>query len=408
MSHRVVRADFAGEADLLRAVRAVRQRGARVVDVYAPYAVHSLDEALGWRPSRLTWACALCGGSAALFMLWFQLWTTGVNWPVNVGGKPLNSLPAYLPVVFEAMVLGGAVGTVAAFFFVARLWPGRRAAPPSARVTDDRFRLIVAQGEMTYDLDAIARTLVEQRGDPVVQDVWPPAAPPAAADPADARRRPVWVPVALGVIVAVLLLAAWMTQRQFTRPHLEYMPTMRRSIPWVPQGPEVTALTIAFPAGTLARDAYPLDYQATAEDAQRAARELTNPFSADDPAALDRGRTVFTNFCIACHGVEGAGDGPVPLRGFPPPPPLTADKSRALADGEIFHIISYGLRLMPAHRHQLSRADRWKVLLHVRALQHAAAAAAATTEPAPASAPESTTSPPAATNVAPPESAGSP
>ena len=61
MSQRVLLAAFRREEDLLSAVRAVRASGATIVDVYSPYAVHGLDEALGWRPSRLTWACALCG-----------------------------------------------------------------------------------------------------------------------------------------------------------------------------------------------------------------------------------------------------------------------------------------------------------------------------------------------------------
>lgn len=406
MRQRVVQADFADERDLLNAVRAVRQRGARVVDVYAPYAVHALDHALGWRPSRLTWVCALGGGAAALFMLAFQFWTSAIDWPVNIGGKPFNSLPAYVPVVFEAMVLGGSVSTVVAFFLVSRLWPGRRAAPPSARVTDDRFRLIVAQTDVTFDLDAIAQVLVREHGDPVVQDVWPSASPAKPAVAGEPGGR-IWLPAVLGVAVAGLLLALWGLPRQFSRPHVEYMPTMRRSVPWTPQSREVTPLAATFPAGTLARDAYPLEYQATEEDTQRAARELSNPFPADDPEVLERGREVFANFCIACHGAGGAGDGPVPVRGYPPPPPLTAEKSRLLADGELFHVISYGRRLMPAHRHQLSRADRWKVLQHVRALQRAATQAA--NESAADAAPSGGTilSPPTAPDIAPPANAGS-
>lgn len=389
MSRRVVVADFADERDLLSAVRAVRARGAEVIDVYAPYAVHALDHALGWRPSRLTWACALCGAGAALFALLFQFWTSAIDWPINVGGKPFNSLPAFVPVIFEAMVLGGSVGTVLAFFIVARLWPGRRAAPPSARVTDDRFRLIVAQTDVTYDLEAIAQSLVQERGEQVVEDVWPPEAVRTPTDD-EAERGTTWLPTALGVVLVGMLLAFWLLPRNFSRPQLEYMPTMSRSVPWPSQGPDVTRLAEAFPVGTLARDCYPLDYEATEEDAQRAARELTNPFPADDPEVLDRGRDVFVNFCVACHGAGGAGDGPVPLRGYPPPPALTAESARVLADGELFHVISYGRRNMPAHRHQLSRADRWKVLQYIRSLQQAAATAAAEATAAAATAADAT------------------
>ena len=60
------------------------------------------------------------------------------------------------------------------------------------------------------------------------------------------------------------------------------------------------------------------------------------------------------------------------VRGYPPPPPLGAEKSRLLKDGELFHVISYGRNNMPSHRKQLSQADRWKALLYIRELQRRA------------------------------------
>lgn len=60
------------------------------------------------------------------------------------------------------------------------------------------------------------------------------------------------------------------------------------------------------------------------------------------------------------------------LRGYPPPPPWTSEKSRTLKDGELFHVISYGRNNMPSHRRQLSQDDRWKTVLYIRDLQHRA------------------------------------
>ena len=131
------------EADqLVVAARRARGAGYAVADAYVPFAVHGLDEAMGLRRSRLTWVCfaaALTGGTVAMT---FQLWTSVSSWPLNVGGKPFASLPAFLPVTFELTVLTAALVSAAKFLVRSRLFPGKRAAV-LPRVTDDRFVLVV-------------------------------------------------------------------------------------------------------------------------------------------------------------------------------------------------------------------------------------------------------------------------
>jgi len=131
------------EADqLVVAARRARGAGYAVADAYVPFAVHGLDEAMGLRRSRLTWVCfaaALTGGTVAMT---FQLWTSVSSWPLNVGGKPFASLPAFLPVTFELTVLTAALVSAATFLVRSRLFPGKRAAV-LPRVTDDRFVLVV-------------------------------------------------------------------------------------------------------------------------------------------------------------------------------------------------------------------------------------------------------------------------
>ena len=132
--------------------------------------------------------------------------------------------------------------------------------------------------------------------------------------------------------------------------------------------------TLQKPApGTIPRGLLPLHYQATPEDARRAGEELANPFSSSDENALKQGATVYANFCVACHGLTRAGDGPVARRGYPPPPAAPPP----IKDGEMFHIVTYGRGNMPSHAAQLSREDRWKVTLFIRSLQQKAAAQAA-------------------------------
>jgi len=143
MNDRILLATFAHEDDLLAATAAVRAAGHRIVDVFTPYAVHGLDRAMGLRPSRLTWVCFVCGMVGAVGMLVFQHWTAAISWPLNVGGKPWNSLPAHVPVAFEAAVLLAGFGSVFALLWVSRLFPGRQARLVAPRVTDDRFVLAV-------------------------------------------------------------------------------------------------------------------------------------------------------------------------------------------------------------------------------------------------------------------------
>jgi mono/diheme cytochrome c family protein len=128
--------------------------------------------------------------------------------------------------------------------------------------------------------------------------------------------------------------------------------------------------------GTIARGFLPLHYQATPEDSLRAGEELKNPFSYDDGRALDRGMFVYVNFCQTCHGPLGLGDGTVTQRGFPAPLSLIAPHAVGIKDGQIFHIVTYGQKNMASYSTQVSRDDRWKVILYVRSLQKQAAEAA--------------------------------
>jgi hypothetical protein len=161
MSERVVVASFDSEEALLRAARLVRDRGFRIVDAYTPYAVHGLDSAMGLRRCRLPAVCFLCGLAGVVLGVWFQFWTNDFNWPVNVGGRPWNSLPAFVPVTFEMMVLFASLGLVLAWLLVSRLYPGKVESPTLPQVNDDRFALIVAQPEATPDYSIIRKALEE-------------------------------------------------------------------------------------------------------------------------------------------------------------------------------------------------------------------------------------------------------
>jgi len=156
MSERYFVAVFEAEEDVKAAVRAARREGHVVHDVHTPYAVNGLDEAMGLRPSRLSWACLAFAMLGASIGLWFQHWSSTTDWPLNVGGKPFNSLPAFVPVTFELAVLLAGLGSVAALFVRARLFPGKKVILPESRVTDDLFLMVIAEQDASFDSDRAA------------------------------------------------------------------------------------------------------------------------------------------------------------------------------------------------------------------------------------------------------------
>ncbi len=105
-------AEFADVHGLLRAVRETRAAGYRRVDAFTPFPVEELAEALGAHDRRLpllVLAGGIAGGIAGFLI---QYWTAVIDYPINVGGRPLNSWPAFIPVIFECTVLGAALAAV--------------------------------------------------------------------------------------------------------------------------------------------------------------------------------------------------------------------------------------------------------------------------------------------------------
>jgi hypothetical protein len=154
MTHRTIHGVFEREDDLVRAAERVNQRGWRIVDIYTPYPVHETARLIGLRRSRLPYVAFVFGALGVAVAIWFQFWASAQDWPINVGGRPWNSLPAFVPVAFEMMVLFAGLGVVATWLLLSRLYPGRVAVVPSPRVTDDCFVLEVE--DLSLESDRVA------------------------------------------------------------------------------------------------------------------------------------------------------------------------------------------------------------------------------------------------------------
>lgn len=105
-------AEFASVRDLVRAVRTAREAGYRHLDAYTPFPVEELGEALGAHDRRLPLLVLIGGVLGGLGGYLLQYWTAVVDYPINVGGRPLHSWPAFVPVTFETAVLGAALAAV--------------------------------------------------------------------------------------------------------------------------------------------------------------------------------------------------------------------------------------------------------------------------------------------------------
>ncbi|MBX5480495.1 MAG: DUF3341 domain-containing protein [Myxococcaceae bacterium] len=108
MSRYWVLAEFAGPKALLTAARILRDEGLANVDLHSPHPIDGADEVLGLGASRVRWV-GLVGGLVGAVTGYVTCWyTNAINFPIDVGGRPLNSAPAFIPVTFEAGVLFGA------------------------------------------------------------------------------------------------------------------------------------------------------------------------------------------------------------------------------------------------------------------------------------------------------------
>ena len=143
MRANILVATFPQVDDLLKAVRKARRELFRVYDVFAPFPIHGLDEAMGIRRTKLPYVTLIAGLTGLATALTLQFYTNVLDWPLDVGGKPDNSLLAFVPISFELTVLFAGLTTVGAFFLRAKLYPGKKVWLVNPGITDDVFAVVL-------------------------------------------------------------------------------------------------------------------------------------------------------------------------------------------------------------------------------------------------------------------------
>ena len=172
MSLHGIMAEFDNQEDLLAACRNARDAGFKKMDAYTPVPIHGLTDALGWDSNtlqKIVFAGAMAGLAAGFGLMYY---ITVITYPLNVGGKPLFSWPAYVPPVFETTVLFASFASVLGMIALNGLpmpyhpvWNN----PRFVLASQDRFFLCIEAGDPKFDLATTRKFLEAQNSKEVVE-----------------------------------------------------------------------------------------------------------------------------------------------------------------------------------------------------------------------------------------------
>jgi ActD protein len=159
-----VLAEFENPEDLVAAVKLARAAGFRRMDAYTPFPVEGLAEELGVRHTTLPLIVLIGGlvGCVGGFLL--QYWISVIDYPLNIGGRPLNSWPAFIPVTFEMTILVAAVSAVLGMLGLnglPMLYHPLFNSPRFALASRNRFFLCIEAIDRKFDREATAKFLSE-------------------------------------------------------------------------------------------------------------------------------------------------------------------------------------------------------------------------------------------------------
>ncbi|HEY2409381.1 MAG TPA: quinol:electron acceptor oxidoreductase subunit ActD [Polyangiaceae bacterium] len=384
-------AEYDTPHEIVHAAEKIRDAGFTKWDTYTPFAVHGIDEAMGIKMTILPWivlGAGLSGLATAIIMQW---WMNAYDYPWIISGKPLWSIPANVPIMFELTVLFSAITTLVAMLMLNNL------PEPShpldlvrrfAHSTDDKFFLLVQASDPKFD-ESETRALIDS--------THPQAVELVPEDHKTSKQLPSVLIYGL-VIVSVasivpFALAAKGRYSHSTTPRIHIIQDMdsqpkykaQRENPFFADNRSTRPVL----EGTVAVG------EEREDDHFYLGRQADNSFARTFPAqiplndvTMERGKQRFGIYCTPCHGQAGQGDGMVAKVAdglqqgtWVPPSNITQDYLRQMPVGELFNTLTNGVRNMPAYGPQIKTEDRWAIVMYIRALQRSQGAKAADLPP---------------------------
>ncbi len=169
-----VLAEFRNPGELIQIARTVNRNGYRDYDTYSPFPIHGMDKAMDLKKSKLGWVVflhGLLGFSGAIAMIYYM---SVVNYPLNISGKSLMNIPAWVPVIFEMTILLSAFGATFGMFFLNGLPRFNHPLFNSKqfeKVTDDGFFVCIEADDPQFEIEKV-RKLFKDQGAVHVEEVY--------------------------------------------------------------------------------------------------------------------------------------------------------------------------------------------------------------------------------------------
>lgn len=350
---------------IINAAKKVAEKGYTKYDVNTPYPLHGMDAAMKLPASKLGFVTLFAGLGGAAFALLTMGWMMGIDYPINIGGKPFFPLPAFIPITFEITVLIGTLSTVGALLLFYFKLPNNKHPLHDTNymknVSSDKYGIYIETIDPKFNIDEI-KVLFTELGASTIEPIY--------FDNEEISYRPsIADPKFLGFLLAVgifVSISAYLHLNQLLyMVPFDWMAKQDKVIVQEKSDIFENGAGMQNPVqGTVARGFIPYQFKDRPDEAGKL---LVNPLIPDEKN-IELGKTKYNTYCSPCHGYLGEGDSR--LNGqFPNPPSLHSEKLRTWTDGRIYHVIVEGQNVMPSYSSQLSRQERWAVVNYLRVLQ---------------------------------------
>ncbi|KFG67718.1 DUF3341 domain-containing protein [Microvirga sp. BSC39] len=157
-----IMAEFKTPEALMEAVRAAKRAGYTRLDAFSPFPLSDLAKELGVRTSAIPWIALVAGLTGGVIQYASQYWMNAIDYPLNVGGRPLNSWPAFIPASLIVAILWAGAATLISLLVILRLPRLHHpvfAVPGFERASEDRFFLCILQDDPEFDSTVVREFL---------------------------------------------------------------------------------------------------------------------------------------------------------------------------------------------------------------------------------------------------------